>query len=240
MRFENRPERSRLGKFQTALLGRLHPALTVAQRGVRLEIKDGGGNIGSARTPPESEFRNGRRLITTYRFKATKATTIISTHVDANRWPCGYRLYDLKAPALPLNEMELEVSFAKRLEFMRLDEAGRRAKGCRYWTGDSECRSGTTVSKKSLNTQSTRVVPQEQRVSTQKAKEIERSLGIRRETRFEIQRSLKKLGYRPGTIDGVFGPATRGAIKRWQRANGISVTGYLAAWHVARLREQSR
>jgi len=43
------------------------------------------------------------------------------------------------------------------------------------------------------------------------------------------QRALTKLGYGPLTDDGLFGPMTRTAIERFQREQGIEVTGVLAA-----------
>ena len=39
------------------------------------------------------------------------------------------------------------------------------------------------------------------------------------------QRALKRAGYDPGAIDGKMGPATRGALRRFQEAHGLSVTG---------------
>jgi putative peptidoglycan binding protein len=41
------------------------------------------------------------------------------------------------------------------------------------------------------------------------------------------QERLARQGYYRGEIDGVFGPATRRAIMRYQRDNGLRVTGYL-------------
>lgn len=43
------------------------------------------------------------------------------------------------------------------------------------------------------------------------------------------QRALTKLGYGPLTDDGLYGPMTRTAIERFQREQGIEVTGVLAA-----------
>jgi peptidoglycan hydrolase-like protein with peptidoglycan-binding domain len=37
-----------------------------------------------------------------------------------------------------------------------------------------------------------------------------------------------QLGYYDGSIDGVFGPATRDAVARYQIANQLSVTGSLS------------
>ena len=41
------------------------------------------------------------------------------------------------------------------------------------------------------------------------------------------QDALKKLGYAPGPVDGVFGPATLSAIEIFQEDNGMKITGLL-------------
>jgi hypothetical protein len=43
-----------------------------------------------------------------------------------------------------------------------------------------------------------------------------------------VQTQLMQLGYYNGSIDGVFGPATRDAVARYQIANQLSVTGSLS------------
>lgn len=43
----------------------------------------------------------------------------------------------------------------------------------------------------------------------------------------QAQVALKRLGYDPGPADGVYGPQTRSAIERFQRDNGLGVTGHL-------------
>src|SRR5262249_21501795 len=40
-----------------------------------------------------------------------------------------------------------------------------------------------------------------------------------------IQKALQKLGYDPGKIDGIAGPRTAAAIKRFQKANGLAANG---------------
>lgn len=40
-----------------------------------------------------------------------------------------------------------------------------------------------------------------------------------------LQRKLKALGYDPGPVDGRLGPATRRAIRRFQKDSGLEVTG---------------
>ena len=42
-----------------------------------------------------------------------------------------------------------------------------------------------------------------------------------------VQRALGKLGYYDGQVDGVFGPDTRAAIRRYQHELGAPMTGRL-------------
>lgn len=44
-------------------------------------------------------------------------------------------------------------------------------------------------------------------------------------TRAQVQQRLAELGYRPGPIDGLNGPATRAAVRAFQAANGLFVDG---------------
>ena len=46
--------------------------------------------------------------------------------------------------------------------------------------------------------------------------------------RMKAQAALKAAGFDPGANDGVVGPATRMAIRNWQRANGLPADGYLS------------
>ena len=55
----------------------------------------------------------------------------------------------------------------------------------------------------------------------------EAALGLDRAARRQVQRGLAAAGFDPGPADGVFGPATRTAIRRWQAARGARSTGYL-------------
>ncbi|KQP21106.1 murein transglycosylase [Pseudorhodoferax sp. Leaf265] len=41
-----------------------------------------------------------------------------------------------------------------------------------------------------------------------------------------LQQALQSKGFNPGSIDGVLGPATRGAIRRWQRSVGLAADGF--------------
>ena len=52
-----------------------------------------------------------------------------------------------------------------------------------------------------------------------------------------IQSYLDKLGYQVGTIDGLLGDKTRGAVKKFQKHNGLSVTGEISAELERALRE---
>ena len=64
---------------------------------------------------------------------------------------------------------------------------------------------------------------------------VEAALGLDRAARRRIQQRLAAAGFSPGPADGVFGPATRAAIRGWQAVLGTVVTGYLG-----RGREQKR
>ena len=55
----------------------------------------------------------------------------------------------------------------------------------------------------------------------------EASLGLDRASRRRIQRGLAAAGFDPGPADGMFGPGTRTAIRRWQASRGAPSTGYL-------------
>ena len=41
----------------------------------------------------------------------------------------------------------------------------------------------------------------------------------------EVQRRLKNWGYYGGNVDGIYGPATIGAVKKFQKKNGLAVDG---------------
>ena len=64
---------------------------------------------------------------------------------------------------------------------------------------------------------------------------VEAGLGLDRAARQLVQQGLARAGYSPGPADGVFGPATRAAIRGWQTSRGATATGYLDAAGAAAL-----
>ena len=62
---------------------------------------------------------------------------------------------------------------------------------------------------------------------------LEEQLGLDRGARILVQQGLASLDYAAGAADGLFGPATRTALRQWQRGKGFVATGYLT-------REQGR
>ena len=65
---------------------------------------------------------------------------------------------------------------------------------------------------------------------------VEATLGLDRPARRVIQQRLLSQGFDPGAPDGLFGPRTRAAIRRWQEARGEPPTGYLTAADIEALR----
>jgi peptidoglycan hydrolase-like protein with peptidoglycan-binding domain len=53
--------------------------------------------------------------------------------------------------------------------------------------------------------------------------------------RLRVQDTLHRLGYHKGQMDGVFGPLTRAAIRRFQHDIGTEMTGHLTAEEASRL-----
>ena len=56
---------------------------------------------------------------------------------------------------------------------------------------------------------------------------VEEGLNLDRSARRQIQQGLAAGGFDPGGADGLFGPRTRAAIRRWQSSRGGRATGYL-------------
>ena len=55
-------------------------------------------------------------------------------------------------------------------------------------------------------------------------------------TTFELQERLNQLGYKLGTVDGVLGPRTVEALKKFQSDNNLSATGTLDVQTIKKLR----
>ena len=56
---------------------------------------------------------------------------------------------------------------------------------------------------------------------------VEEGLNLDLAGRRQIQQGLAAEGFDPGGPDGLFGPRTRAAIRRWQSSRGAQATGYL-------------
>ena len=69
----------------------------------------------------------------------------------------------------------------------------------------------------------------EQPVGKSALKAAEAALELSRAERRQIQKSLAAAGFEPGPADGLFGRATRAAIRKWQASRGEAATGYLDA-----------
>lgn len=71
------------------------------------------------------------------------------------------------------------------------------------------------------------------------AEQIEAGLGLDRRARLLIQKDLVTLGFDTRGVDGLFGNGTRGAIREWQRRQGLARTGYLTTAQISILRQQA-
>lgn len=69
--------------------------------------------------------------------------------------------------------------------------------------------------------------------------QIEIDLNLTRNDRSRVQEQLSFLGYNTRGIDGLFGPATRGALSRWQSQNRQEASGFLTAQNMQELRMQA-
>ncbi|MCZ0813957.1 MAG: peptidoglycan-binding domain-containing protein [Pseudomonadota bacterium] len=68
---------------------------------------------------------------------------------------------------------------------------------------------------------------------------IEAALELRVAERQQIQRDLVLLDHDTRGVDGIFGPGSRSAIRRWQRDNGFEPTGFLTAVQIDTLSEMA-
>jgi peptidoglycan hydrolase-like protein with peptidoglycan-binding domain len=55
----------------------------------------------------------------------------------------------------------------------------------------------------------------------------------------EVQRLLRRIGYRPGPVDGLFGPRTEAAVIGFQHKNGLRRTGVVGNGTLLLLRQRS-
>ncbi|AEM41737.1 peptidoglycan-binding domain-containing protein [Ketogulonicigenium vulgare] len=67
------------------------------------------------------------------------------------------------------------------------------------------------------------------------AASAEAALNINAMTGRVVEDRLNALGFNPGTVDGVFDDETRAALRRYQEARGLPVTGYLDQQVLVRL-----
>ena len=78
-----------------------------------------------------------------------------------------------------------------------------------------------------------------QSTSASSAAQAEAALGLSRTQRVTIQQRLTRLGYDTRGADGLWGSGTRGALSRWQAANGFAATGYITGPQVERIADQA-
>ena len=75
------------------------------------------------------------------------------------------------------------------------------------------------------------------KITAQEQGEIK--LNLTRSDRRRVQQQLSLLGFDTKGIDGLFGPATRQALTRWQSQSGENATGYLTPRSLQKLRVQA-
>lgn len=71
------------------------------------------------------------------------------------------------------------------------------------------------------------------------ARAVEAAMNLPQISRLLIERRLAQAGFDPGRVDGVFDDRTRRAIRRYQRAADLPVTGFLTEPLVSRLLAES-
>ncbi len=77
--------------------------------------------------------------------------------------------------------------------------------------------------------------PETPRDIVEAAQQAEARLGLNPVTRKLIELQLAKLDLEPGPVDGKFTRETRRALRKFQRANELPVTGFVTRNDVARL-----
>ncbi len=70
--------------------------------------------------------------------------------------------------------------------------------------------------------------------------ETEPTIALDSQAISQVQRHLTELGYEPGSIDGLVGPRTRAAVRRYQKDAGLPVDGRITQDLLARLAEQDK
>ena len=69
--------------------------------------------------------------------------------------------------------------------------------------------------------------PDQDAVSQEQARETEAALGLNMITRGMVEAQLRAQGFSTGPVDGQFDGTTREALRNYQEARGLSVTGYV-------------
>jgi len=69
--------------------------------------------------------------------------------------------------------------------------------------------------------------------------QVEIDLNLTRNDRSRVQEQLSFLGFNTRGIDGLFGPATRAALTRWQSQNEVEPSGFLTAVEMKKMRAQA-
>lgn len=127
MRFENRPERSRLGKFQTALLGRLHPALTKALLTGHVEIDE--AYVGGRRPGKRGRGAAGKTIVMGFKERGGRLVTEVIPNV---------KLATLKEETLKTVEKGAVVSTDELMSYGLLEREGYThvavKHGAKEWT----------------------------------------------------------------------------------------------------------
>ena len=106
---------------------------------------------------------------------------------------------------------------------------GRRARDARRRRAHGDARRGASVAKAPPPDASRPPAagPSSRPPVRSGGRAAEAALELDQEARWVIQRGLRERGFDPGPLDGIVGPRTRAALRRWQTAQGLPPTGYL-------------